>query len=258
MIITISGQYGSGGSDVGVRLAKLLNYRILDSQLVIRAREIYTATCGSSEKPGWWPSRYNIPFYEGDDTPSVGTAYEQAEFKLKTDLIDPNVAYEDLGSDADGVRKAMLDAQSKAIIECAGNGNCIALGKCSNFALRGRPDAVHVFSTADLDVRVKRIMNLYNWLDSPDMPESGSGAAWMPPSYMLHDAGLFVNMSRSTVENLIHTTDKRRAACYEFITGEKWGDLETYDYHLSGNDLNLNEQTEKLLRIIREREAALG
>ena len=252
MIITISGQYGSGGSEVGIRLAELLKYRILDSQLVIRAREIYTSKSGSGEKPDWWPSRYNIPFHEADDLPAPGTAYEQAEFTLKTDLIDPDVAYKDLGPEAAGVRKAMLDAQSAAILECAEHGNCIALGKCSNFVLRGCPDSVHVFSTADWEKRVKRVTNLFNWLDNPS-----EGAAWVPPAYMLHDAGLYVNMSRGTVEDLIRTTDRRRASCYEFITGEKWGDLDTYDYHLVGNDIDTEELTQKLLRFITEREAAL-
>lgn len=160
MIITISGQYGSGGNEIGSRLAEILNYKMLDSQLVVRAREIYTEISGSTEKPIWWPSRYHTPFHEEDDFPHPGTPYEQAEFKLKTDLIATDTSFENLGPVADKVRKAMLDAQSKAILEFAEEGNCILFGKCSNFVLRDRKDAIHAFSTADLDVRIKRIRNL--------------------------------------------------------------------------------------------------
>lgn len=46
MIITISGQYGSGGNEIGQAVAEKLGYRILDSQLVVRAREIFKETTG--------------------------------------------------------------------------------------------------------------------------------------------------------------------------------------------------------------------
>lgn len=253
MIITISGQYGSGGNEVGIRLAELLNYRMLDAQLVIRAREIYTAKSGSGEKPSWWPSRYNMPFYEEDDIPAPGTAYEQAEFKLKTDLIDAGAAFDDLGPESEGVRRAMLEAQSESILEYVESGNCIILGKCSNFVLRDRKDAVHVFATADLDVRINRIMHLYNIT-----MDKVRGAKWMPPAYVIRNAGRFINMDATTAEELIRSTDKRRAVCYEFITGEKWGDLERFDFHLVGNDHNLDAQTDSLLKFIRERETAIS
>ena len=69
MIITISGQYGSGGNEIGQAVADKLGYRVLDSQLVIRAREIFKESTGG-EKPVWWPSRYNEPFCEEDDVHS--------------------------------------------------------------------------------------------------------------------------------------------------------------------------------------------
>lgn len=249
MIITISGQYGSGGNEVGARLAEALNYKLLDSQLVVRAREIYTEISGSTEKPIWWPSRYHTPFHEEDDFPRLDTPYEQAEFKLKTDLIATDTSFENLGPVADKVRQAMLEAQSKAILEFAEEGDCILFGKCSNFVLRDYPDSVHVFSTADLEIRIKRIRNLYNM-----SMKKMRGADGAPSAYTIRDARrFFINMSRKKATELILATDKRRASCYEFITGEKWGDLDRFDFLISGNDLNLDAQTDKLLETVKSK-----
>lgn len=249
MIITISGQYGSGGNEIGQALAEKLGYRVLDSQLVIRAREIFQASTDGA-RPAWWPSRYNEPFYEEDDIPAPGTAYEQAKFRLKTDLLDNTEQFEDLGAAADPVRKAMLSAQSQAILEYVEGGNCIIFGKCSNYILRGRPDTIHVFTTAELDCRVKRIMNIYNLT-----MDKVKGARWFPPAYVVRNAGAFVNMSRATALDLIESTDHRRAACYEFITGEQWGYAPGFDFMLDGSG-DLTAHIEMLAAEVAKREKA--
>lgn len=234
MIYTISGQYGSGGNEIGQQLAERLGYRILDSQLVIRAREIFTEESGGAY-PQWWPSRNHQVFDEEDDIPLPGTAYEQAQFKLQTDLIGSTKPFEELGTAADSVRKAMLDAQTKAIMEYIEGGNCVILGKCSNFILRGREDTINVFTIADLNARIKRIQNIYNVT-----MDIFKGARWHPSAYMVRNAGQFYNMKREVAENLIENTDHRRASCYEFITGEKWGDESKFEYYFNctGEDLS--------------------
>ena len=248
MIITITGQYGSGGEQIGRRLAEILNYRVLDSELVIRAREIYAATYGNTDKPIWWPSRHDTLFYHADDIPNLSVAYKQAEFALQTDLIFSDMSYlEELGPEADDIRKAMLDAQTKAILEYAETRNCILFGKCSNFVLRDRPDAIHAFATADLDVRITRIMNLYNVLS--DDKRGGKKRSSLLYSIL---SKKMVNMDREAARDLIYTTDKRRATCHEFITGEKWGDPKKFDFLISGNNLDLEEETERFLQYIRE------
>ena len=248
MIITISGQYGSGGNEIGQAVADKLGYRVLDSQLVIRAREIFKESTGG-EKPVWWPSRYNEPFCEEDDVPLLGTAYEQAQFKLQTDLLGPAGQLEVLGDAAEPARRAMLSAQTQAIEEYIEGGNCVILGKCSNFILRGREDTLHVFTRAELESRIHRIMNLYNLT-----MDKVKGARWVPPAYFVRNAGMFVNMSRDAALSLIETTDHRRAACYEFITGEQWGHEPGFDFMLDGTNPDLSAHVDTLLHEIQRRE----
>jgi hypothetical protein len=251
MIITISGQYGSGGNEIGQALAERLGYRILDSQLVARARELFVASRGG-ERPVWWPSRYDQPFCEEDDLPVIGTAYDQARFKLRTDLLDSSPELKELGPEADEVRKEMLEAQSKAILEYTEGGNCVVLGKCSNFVLRGQPGTLHVFTTAELESRIKRIRNLYNLT-----MDKVTGSRWTPPAYALRNAYSFLNMSRDTAVELIQATDQRRASIYEFITGEQWGGPQSYDLLLDGSDKDLTPHVDRLAAEVAAREAAL-
>jgi len=249
MIITFSGQYGSGGNEIGTAIAEKLGYRLLDSQLVIRAREIFTEETGGG-KPAWWPSRYGQPFFEEDDIPIPGTAYEQAQFRLETDLIGSTEQFETLGTAADSVREAMLSAQTKAIEEYTEGGNCVIFGKCANFVLRNHPDALHIFVSGDLEQRIKRICNLYNVT-----MDKVVGARWMPPAYALRDAGRFINMSRHEALSLIETTDHRRASCYEFITGEKWGAKEDYDLFINTDSKHLDKYVEEVMAEIEKRQA---
>lgn len=249
MIISISGQYGSGGNEIGIAIAERLGYRLLDSQLVTRAREIFTEETGGG-KPAWWPSRYGQPFFEEDDLPVPGTAYEQAQFRLQTDLIGSTEQYESLGSAADSIRQAMLSAQTRAIEEYIEGGNCVIFGKCSNYVLRDHPDSLHIFVSGDLEQRIKRICNLYNVT-----MDKVKGARWMPPAYAVRNAGRFINMSRGDALNLIDTTDHRRASCYEFITGEKWGGEEHYDMFIKTETKKLDKYIDQVMDAIEKKQA---
>ena len=248
MIITISGQYGSGGNEVGRRLAEILGYRVFDSQIIVRAREIYSEISKSADKPDWWPDKSLEPYNEVHDFPRLGSALGQAELKLKTDRIITEGAFGGYGSETENFRRAMLEAQTKAVLEYAEGGECIIFGKCSDYILHGRNDAIRAFSTAEMEVRINRIMNLYNM----NMDRMG-GSKWLPPSYTLQEAGQFINMERNEAIALIYSTDRRRSELYEFLTGLKWGDPKNSDYQIVGNDENLEEQTNLLLRFVQSR-----
>ena len=230
MIITISGQYGSGGFEIAEELAQKLNYRVLDSELVVRAREIFTKVNGG-EKPIWWPSRYNEAFNEKDDIVMPGKAYDQAKFKLQTDILGETEHIEPLTEEAAQTQKHMLEAQKQAILES----NCILLGKCSNYVLRGRDDAIHVFTKAALETRVKRIADHYNFDTSVNQVDGRR----IPRAAAYIRAFESVNMDEEEIKDLIHVTDERRASCYEFITGECWARGEHFDFVFDTTDDDL-------------------
>ena len=251
MIITITGQYGSGGDQVGVRLAQMLNYKLFDTELLIRAREIYAAEYGDvrplkQERNG---------ADNGNGTSGLNTAFKQAEFALQTDLMFADmINNEEFGPESEDFRKALLDAQTRAVLEYAEGGNCILFSKCASYILRDYPDAIHAFSTANMDVRTMRVMNLHNIFAD----EGSEGKKRLSLTNVIL-ARKMSNTDRDAARILIETTDKRRAAYHEFITGEKWEHAKYYDFFISGNRLDyMEEQTELFLQFIREKEQSTG
>jgi len=251
MIITIAGQYGSGGDQVGVRLAEMLNYKLWDSELIIRAREIYEAEYSGTVRPMGRPDRNYTAQNNDNDVVNSSASYKQAELALQTDLMFSDmIDFEEWGSEAEVLRKAMLDAQSRAVLEFAEGGNCILFSKCSSYVLRGRPDAICAFSTANMDVRIMRVMNLNNIVEK----EKSEGKKRLSRTNAILTRKM-VNMDRDAARGLITETDKRRAAYHEYITGERWGHPMYFDFHISGNKLDyMEEQTELFLQFIREKE----
>lgn len=253
MIITISGQYGSGGNEVGDRLAEILNYKILDTQLIVRSREIYFEKSKSADKPDWWPKRKLTSFQETNDSPRLGSALWQAELDLKNDIITYDTSYKDFGAESGSFRRAMLESLTQSVLECVEGGNCIIYGKCSDYILRGRPDAIHAFATADMEVRINRTLNRYNFSS-----EKVKAPKWLPMSYTLQEAGYLLNMDRRDAIELIYTTDRRRSDLFEFLTGEKWGDPEHFDYQLVGDDLNVDDLANSFLQYVQKRAEESG
>jgi cytidylate kinase len=254
MIITIAGQYGSGGDQVGVRLAEMLNYKLYDAELIIRAREIYDAEYSEILRPIARIERGDVSYYH--DAPSSSVSYRHAEIAIQTDLMFSDMIHlEKLGPESEDLRKAMLDAQTRAVLEYAEGGNCILFSKCSSYILRDRTDTIHAFSTADLDVRIMRVMNLHNIF--AEEGREGKKRRLSLTNVIL--ARKMINMDRDSAKDLINSTDARRAAYHEFVTGEKWEHPKHYDFFIYGNKLDyMEEQTELFLQYIREKEQSLA
>jgi hypothetical protein len=251
MIITISGQYGSGGIKIGNRISEVMGYKLYDSKLIVRAREIYTEISKSKDRPDWWPKRNLMPFHESNDYPSIGafgSALWQAERYLRNEEVTYGSSFQ-YGKDTDSVRKAVYECQAKAVEELSAGGDCVLFGKCADYVLRGRGDVIRAFSSADMELRIDRILNLYNL----NIGKISGGSRWLPPSYTLQEAGRVLDMERRDAISLIYETDKRRADLYDFLTGEKWGDPKNYDYQIDGNVEDLNIEADKFIEFISER-----
>ncbi|MGM9665982.1 MAG: AAA family ATPase [Eubacteriales bacterium] len=137
LVVTIARQYGSGGREVGEKLAKEMNMAYYDESLIKLAAEksgmslealenvderatpslLYAVAMGSA---GMMPFNY-------------GMLYE-------TPLNDKLFAY-----------------QSQIIKEEAAKGPSVFIGRCADFVLEGHPKLVRVFIYADLDKRAQTI-----------------------------------------------------------------------------------------------------
>lgn len=139
-VITISRQYGSGGREVGAKLAEKLSIPFYDNELITRAAK----ESGFAE-----------------------AAFERAEEKATNSLLYSIAmgmnAYgnQDFGFSSLSLDDKIFLAQSNIIRKVAEEGPCIIVGRCADYILKDKPNVTHVFVYAGLDFRIKRATELY-------------------------------------------------------------------------------------------------
>ncbi|MBT9779716.1 cytidylate kinase-like family protein [Clostridium sp. MCC353] len=136
LIITIGRQYGSGGREVGKKLAKELDVDFYDKNILRM----------DSDESGIKESYFHL-----ND--------ERAGNKLLYRIISsltPEKAAPSYGSDlvtADN----LFRFQSAVIKKLAAEESCVIIGRCAEYVLEGMDGLVRVFLYADLEARIARI-----------------------------------------------------------------------------------------------------
>ena len=123
-IITIARQYGSGGHEVGERLAEKLNVPLLDKQLIAMAAK----KSGLSEE-----------------------VFEKADEKAGNSLFT--------GINDMPINDKLLILQSDIIKSAADKGPCVIIGRCGDYILREYDNVFRVFIHANKEARIKRILS---------------------------------------------------------------------------------------------------
>ena len=144
-IITIARQYGSGGHDIGEKLAEELKIPFYDKELLERAakdsgfcQEIFE---NYDEKP-----TNSFLYSLVMDTYSMGHSTAAfAEMPLN--------------------HKIFL-AQFIAIKDIAKEGPCVIVGRCADYALADFPNVVNVYLYADMQSRIARIARSHDVTDA--------------------------------------------------------------------------------------------
>lgn len=140
-IITISRQYGSGGREIGEKLAKKLGIPFYDNELITRAAK---------------ESGFAI------------AAFENAEKKATNSLLYSIAmgmnAYgnQDLGFTHLSLDDQIYLAQSNVIRKVAAEGPCVIVGRCADYILKDLSDVVNIYIWADLSFRKERAVSLYH------------------------------------------------------------------------------------------------
>lgn len=135
-VITIARQYGSGGREIGLRIAKKLGVKCYDKELLDRAAKDSGICQELFEHHDEKPTNsflYSLVM----DTYSFG--YSSAAF---TDMP---------------INHKVFLAQFDAIKKIASEESCVMVGRCADYALSEHPGAISVFVHADLDKRIERI-----------------------------------------------------------------------------------------------------
>jgi cytidylate kinase len=145
-VFTIGREFGSGGKQVGEKLAEKLGINLYDKELLQKAakdsgfcQEIFE---NHDEKPT------NSFLYSLVMDTYSGGGYSSAPF------LDMPLNH-----------KVFL-AQFDTIKNIAENESCVIVGRCADYALSGNPDCINIFIHADIDDRAKVVSKRLNITES--------------------------------------------------------------------------------------------
>lgn len=139
-IITISRQYGSGGREIGQRLAEHYGIPFYDNEIISHAAK----ESGFSE-----------------------VAFEKAESKATNSFLYSLAmgmsAYGnmELGFSSMSVDDRLFLAETKVTRRFAKEGPCVIVGRCADYVLKDMPNLVNLFVSAAIPARVKRAIEVY-------------------------------------------------------------------------------------------------
>lgn len=182
-VIVIGRQYGSGGHDIGKILADKLGFDFYDQEIIKMAAGTTGLTSEFIEKR--------------EETMTNSLLY---------DLVNQMYQYRDEKEEAP--KDKIFDAESKVIRDLADKGNCVIIGRCSDYVLRDDNRVLKVFFNAPMESRIERVMRRLG-------VESGNA------------------------QHRIRKEDKYRADNYRYYTGRIWGASANFDLTIN-TDLGID------------------
>ena len=137
VIITIGRQFGSGGAEVGEKLAKALGIAYYDKALLVEAAK----ESGLCEEA----------FKKADEQALSGLSYA---IPMSFQYMTGYMPYVDILSKDD-----LFCMQSNTIRNLAEKGSCVLVGRCADYVLRDAPNCISFFILNKQEVRMQRVMN---------------------------------------------------------------------------------------------------
>ena len=184
-IITISREFGSGGRTIGRKVAEKLGIPFYDKELVDQiALESGFAPKFIEEHGEHAPTKSLFSYaFAPQGIPGVMNGLSTADF--------------------------LWNIQCSVILQLAEKGPCVIVGRNADYILKDRPDALHVYTHADIPFRADRIVKKYG--ESDKSPEAR-----------------------------LNEKDKRRRVNYQHYTGRTWGMSQNYDLCLDTGKLGID------------------
>ena len=194
MIICIGREFGSGGHEIGKRLAEEAGLSFYDNELVEAAMK---------------------------RSDMVAHALHEADEKRANPWLHKIVFQtEDKELRGLSVNDIMFQLQSREILELAGRGDCIFVGRCADFVLaKAGMKHISLFIAAPFEDRVKRKMEL-------------------------------LNLDEKAATALVRKMDKSRKNYYDYYTGNGWGKPYNYDACINSSVLGVDRTVHALLVLL--------
>lgn len=141
VILTIGREYGSGGREIGKKVAQLLNIPFYDNELIALAAK----ESGMSKEV----------FEKVDETAASSLLYS---------IVSGTYMFGNhLGPALDlPINDKLFIAQSDIIKGIAKKGSCVIVGRCADYILKDNPNCINLFVHASLKARVNRATSEYH------------------------------------------------------------------------------------------------
>ena len=147
LIITIGREYGSGGHEIGEKVASRLGIPCYDKKLIQMAAE---KSGLSDEFIEQHEQRSNNAFF----------ASLAASASYSTGFFSPQHL---------PLSESIFIAEAQTIREIADRESAVIVGRCADYVLAGRENTINLFIFAPEGDRVKRIMRLYQLSEADAM-----------------------------------------------------------------------------------------
>ena len=141
-VITISRQFGTGGHEIGVELARRLGVKLLDKQILNEVAARINAVEEAVEK-----IEARNPLWRDDFTNFYRNYMANAEYN---------------GQEHDQTSRELFRAQADAIRRIASEESCVIIGRCGFDIFADEPNALKIFVHSSLDCRKRRIAEKYD------------------------------------------------------------------------------------------------
>lgn len=140
VIITIARQFGSGGREIGQKLAEQLGIKFYDKELIaLAAKE-------SGIDEDLFESADEKPFNPFWSSLAVNIAGFGSKFSGFSDMP---------------MNDRLFLIQSNVIKKIAQEESCVIVGRCADYILKEEANAVHIFVHADLPFKKNRLVGSY-------------------------------------------------------------------------------------------------
>lgn len=199
VIVTICREFCSGGKEIGEKLAKKIGCDFYDKNLISLAAKESGFTENVFEDVDEKPSNsflYSIAM----GTPSTTGLFFQNNDFLTNDRL--------------------FAIQSQVIKHISSEKSAVIVGRCSDYILREEKNLVKVYLRADMDFRLKRLLET-----NPDVDPKHA-------------------------ESILHKTDKKRGHYYSYYTGREWNNISNYDLVLNTSKIGIDNSVEQILNYI--------
>lgn len=192
-IITVSREFGSGGRSIAEIVAKSFGFEFYDKALIAKAAErtgfaeSFIKEHGEQRSPN---NFFSLPF-----TSSTFNGMSTEDY--------------------------LWSMQRSIILELADESPCVIVGRCSDYILRNRKDAFHVFVHARPEDRADRIVNQYG----------------------VHTT----NPMKTLAEE-----DKKRRKNYRYYTDREWGAADNYNVSIDSSLFGIEGTADMIITMAKE------